>query len=116
MILIKLSSYRKGGVYHDDFGEDATILVGLKKDVNESKVFKSRLQVLSVREKDNLPSGWMKWQLDPVSTVGGWMSILVRDKKGELFDAVSHSSEAPQVMGMDVKLRHRFMSRKCHVR
>ena len=80
----KFSSLRKGGTYHeDDFGEDAMMLVGAMRDVYEAGAFVAELQVLSMKEKVYLPSGWMKWQSDLVSTVEGWMSILVPSFQGE---------------------------------
>ena len=61
-ILVKMSSYRKGGVYYEGLGEEWLKLVGTTKDVDESEVFRTMLQALSSEEKDCLPSGWVKWR------------------------------------------------------
>ena len=82
-----MSSYRKGGTYYEGNGEDMTMMNKTMKEVNDAKVSKLELQMLSVEEKDYLPSGWMKmsiWdrpglQPEPISTVSGWISILDRD-------------------------------------
>ena len=43
--LHEVSSYRKGGVYYEDYGEEAMMLVKTMKDVDEAEVHKSEGQV-----------------------------------------------------------------------
>ena len=38
--LVKIRSYRKDGMYYEDYGEDAIMLVETTKDVNEVEVFR----------------------------------------------------------------------------
>ena len=80
-ILVNMRSYRNDGNYYVDNGEGLKTLVRTIKDVKEAEVFRSKLQMVSIKAKEYLPSGWMEWstldrpvlQPKPVSLSGGWM-------------------------------------------
>ena len=95
-------------------------LVRKTNDVDGGYACKLNLQVLSIKEKDNLPSGWMNLrtrnrpvlQPEPVNTSGDRMSILVPEKEEVLPYAACYSSESPQVMDVGLQ-RLRLSSSKC---
>ena len=76
--------------------------------------------MLSIKEKHNLPSGWMNLrtrnkpvlQPEPVNTSGDRMSILVPEKEEVLPYAVCYSSESPQLMDVGLQ-KLRLSSSKC---
>ena len=115
-----MSSYRKDGINYEVYGEDMTMLVSKTIVVHEGEACKLNSRVLSVRERDYLPPGWMKLRIrnrpvlqpEPVNASGDWMSLFDSDKEEKLPYAVCHSSEPPEVISVDVQRLRLIMPTK----
>ena len=114
--LLKLRSYRKDGVYYEDYGEDAMMLVKTMKDVNEAEGHKSGGQVLLSLEY--LPEGWCKLSLCIMSLFEfRWLSVTSKRTSildpslgEELLYAVYYVSEDSRVLDVVVqRLRHTYL-------
>ena len=111
-----MSSYRKGGVYYEDYGEEAMMLVKTMKDVDEAEVHKSGGQVQSTLEY--LPEGWCKlslcimslFEFRWLSVTSNLMSISDPSLVKELLYAVYYVSEDSRVLDVVVqRLRHTYL-------